>query len=324
MNLPKITIGLVLTRNLGHLEYSIGTLLEQKFDGEIEFYIRDQSKRFEISEYLNARFEEKMRRKNVIIEKAFNSYHSGGHNKIIEKMTGKYYVCLSQNSIYSPHFLQELVTVMEQNPEYGFGTPKVKKWNFRRKKMTNIIGSLGIGMARGQDFFHRGYGKRDKEIYNKIQEVFGGSNAGIIFRRSALEKIEHGGEYFDSLLQKKDDVDISYRLRWVGEKCLLIPKALMWQDYKGPENIFRSRKEKSNSLYGLRVLITKNFSKYFSHSEKFAKNYKSIIRDCMSFFIAPEALERYFQSRKLIYQKKNRIKRIVPPIAIEALIEKKW
>jgi GT2 family glycosyltransferase len=323
MIFPKVTIGLVLYKGLQYLPYSIGTLLEQHYPGEIEFLFRDQSQEHEALEYIEEHFADKMANKNIRTYKGLNYMHSGGHNRLLNRMTGKYYACLSYDAIYSPHFLRTLVQALEEKPEYSFAAPKIKKWNFRKKKMTDFIDSVGIEAIKGQEFHEKGEGEKDEGQYDHFHEPFGVSCAGALFRKTALDSIAYGSEYFDELLHYKDDVDLSYRLRWAGEKCLFVPDAIMWHDRQVSKDVLKTRKEQSDSFFGHLVTVEKNFSKEFSTKEKIRKAKQKVIRYLAAFVIAPESIQKFLEHRKLIRDKREKTPHNSSPAFIESLFQKK-
>lgn len=323
MSLPKVSVGVVLYKGEKYLPYSIGTLLEQDYPGEIEYFFRDQSPEHTALEFIEKTFADKMAKKNVSLRKGLNYMHSGGHNRIIHRMTGKYYACLSYDAIYSPHFLKRLVSGLEEKPEYGFAAPKIKKWNFRKQKMTDIIDCVGIEALHGHEFREKGEGEKDIGQYDKMQDLFGVSCAGALFRETTLEKIAFANEYFDEYLHYKDDVDLSYRLRWAGEKCLFVPDAIMWHDRQVSKDVLKTRKEQSDSFFGHLVTVEKNFSREYSAKEKLRKTKQKILRYLAAFFIAPESIQKYLNTRKAIRERREKMSRIVPPVTMESLFRKK-
>jgi GT2 family glycosyltransferase len=157
----------------------------------------------------------------------------------IKKSSGKYILCLNPDVILDKDYITNIVKILEKNDNVGAATGKLLKYKFDNSeiKKTNIIDSLGIKIFRNHRFIEFGGGEKDNKQDNSNQEVFGVSGAAPIFQRSALEdakffmKNSDNIQYFDeNLIAYKEDIDLSWRLRHAGWKCLLIPSALAFHD----------------------------------------------------------------------------------------------
>jgi len=74
----------------------------------------------------------------------------------------------------------------------------------------------------------RGHGQRAALFANRpVEEVFGASGSSAFYRAEALRRA--GG--FDPLLGSYyEDVDLAFRLRWAGYRCLFTPGSLVHHD----------------------------------------------------------------------------------------------
>jgi GT2 family glycosyltransferase len=281
MNYPKVTIGLVLHKNEKYLKPCLKSLVEQTYPN-IEFLFRDQSENGEI--YGIIRREMPLIFQKVKIEKGANLWHSGGHNALIRRMTGEYYIAASCDMFYPPDFVSGMIEEVEkkENQDAGFATCKVMAWDFKNMNLTNFIDSCGIGITKSHYFYDAGQGEEDQGQYDNRKYIFGASGALTLFKKKALDDIAFKNnrglmEYYDSLLHHKNDVDISYRLQWAGYKCLFIPHVKVWHDRqvaaakKGEKrvNIIKSRSEKDrwvkeDSFFGQQVVLFKHFDPHYS------------------------------------------------------------
>ncbi|MDP2712908.1 MAG: glycosyltransferase family 2 protein [Solirubrobacteraceae bacterium] len=65
--------------------------------------------------------------------------------------------------------------------------------------------------------------------YAHVAEVFGGDGACVLYRREVLEACAVGGEVFDELLELwASDVDLAWRARLLGWRCMYEPRAVAW------------------------------------------------------------------------------------------------
>jgi GT2 family glycosyltransferase len=65
--------------------------------------------------------------------------------------------------------------------------------------------------------------------YSHAAEVFGGDGACVLYRREVLEACAVGGEVFDEQLELwASDVDLAWRARLQGWRCMYEPRAVAW------------------------------------------------------------------------------------------------
>jgi GT2 family glycosyltransferase len=74
----------------------------------------------------------------------------------------------------------------------------------------------------------RGHGQpRESFSERQVEEVFGASGSSAFYRATALERA--GG--FDPLFGSYyEDVDVAFRLRWAGYRCVFAPQSLVYHD----------------------------------------------------------------------------------------------
>ena len=65
--------------------------------------------------------------------------------------------------------------------------------------------------------------------HNQAAEVFGGDGACVLYRREVLAACAVGGEVLDETLELwASDVDLAWRARLLGWRCMYEPRALAW------------------------------------------------------------------------------------------------
>jgi GT2 family glycosyltransferase len=124
-------------------------------------------------------------------------------------------------------YVDELAGFLDRRPEAACAGGKIFRYDLVRDRATRVLDSTGLAAGRSRRFWDRGEGEPDVGLYDAEEEVFGSSGAGVLFRRSALERAAVGGEYLDeSLVAYKDDVDLAWRLRRLGLRCWYVPTAV--------------------------------------------------------------------------------------------------
>ena len=307
---PLVTIGLVLYKNEEYLKPCLEGLMNQDYPN-IEFVMRDQSPQGEAIEYIQYNLPDVFQ--STKIERGPNLWHSGGHNRLIRRMNGQYYIVASVDMSYPPDFVSKVIQTLEQpeNRHYGSATCKLLKWDFANQQKTDVIDSCGIGITKSHHFYDIGQGEEDKGQYDEMRDIFGPSGALSIFRKNALDDIAYENdaglpEYYDSLLHYKNDVDLAYRLQWAGHQSLFISDVAVHHDrlagnfHKSPIHlikILKGREGKSdfireNSFFGQQVVLYKNYIPEFSADVRIKTALKNSLAKTYCRFKEPELLKQ--------------------------------
>ncbi len=318
----KVTIGMILF-GTKYLKESLPTLIVQDHRN-VEYIFRDQEEgEHSAYTYIKNHLPEVF--KKVKITKGKNLMHSGGHNAIINEMTGEYYFCCSNDMLYPKDFISKAVQELEKNPQYSFATCKILKWDYEKNKKTNIIDSFGIAATQYHHFYDIGQGEEDKGQYDNMKEPFGTSGALSIFTKQALQKIKYKNEkghneYYDELMHYKNDVDLSYRLRWAGEKPLLIHTVTVHHDRQVQKQTEKTYKTKASSFLGERILMDKNYSREFSAKIRAKTTIYHFLKKIYLLITNPKLFKELRKLKALrpqIQKKKQAIKKEILPRKIQ-------
>ena len=152
-----------------------------------------------------------------LIEFKENRGFSAAVNEGIKKTDSKY-ICLLNNDVeLDPHFLKEMVTVLEQKNEADYCAAKMLNYYHR-----DILDGAGEGVFRAGAGYRLGTLEYDAGIYDNQREVFGACAGAAVYRRSFFEKVGYFDEDFFAYLE---DVDINFRANLFGLRCLYVPTA---------------------------------------------------------------------------------------------------
>jgi GT2 family glycosyltransferase len=154
-----------------------------------------------------------------------------GHNRMIDASPADYVLVLNPDVILQPCFIEILVQALEADPKAGSATGKLWRWPeagapaFQGPER-RIIDTTGMYFTRSQRHLDRGAGEEDAGQFQTREYVFGASGAAAFYRRSMLEDVRTGTEYFDeSFFAYREDADLSWRAQWMGWPCLYVPEA---------------------------------------------------------------------------------------------------
>lgn len=132
---------------------------------------------------------------------------------------GEWLVFLNADAFPEPDWLEKLLKAAEENPEYSF-------FSSRQIQANDPAWLDGAGDAyhiSGLAWRH-GYNHPSVEFGHEQQEVFSACAAAALIRRE--EFLQMGGfdeDYFSYF----EDVDLGFRLRLQGKKCLYVPEAIV-------------------------------------------------------------------------------------------------
>lgn len=278
MNLPKVTIGIVSFNDKPYLELNLKQLLDLNYP-DFEILIFDNNANGDIKHWLETTYE------NIkIFRQGTNLGYGVSHNFLIDKAGGELYLGFNSDIIPDKDFLMELVKIMSTDEKIGCVTGKLLQWGNFPDNPTNLkeqwIDSTGLNILKSHRVFDRGQNEKDQGQYGKVEEIWGASGAAALFRIKALHDVKHiHGEYFDKdFFLYKEDIDLSYRLRWAGWEIVYTPNAITWHDRttSAMGNMIqtikkrrdRSRIVKEKSFLNQLLFVYKNWSNEYSWEVK--------------------------------------------------------
>jgi GT2 family glycosyltransferase len=176
-----------------------------------------------------------------------NKGFSGGHNIGIKRSTGEYILLLNPDVFLNRTYIQQLVSSLNDNPDYGGAIGKIYQMSPDTKEGSTdnhaIIDTAGLTILHSRQFRARGYGKLDNVSLNTPCEVFGIDGMAPLYRRKMLEDIKVSEEYFDeSFFAYCEDQDLSWRARLFGWKFQFAPSAIGYHVRTWKPNTWQARK----------------------------------------------------------------------------------
>ncbi|MFZ5365115.1 MAG: glycosyltransferase family 2 protein [Patescibacteria group bacterium] len=250
-----------------------------------------------------------------IVTHSDNQGFAKAHNQAIHWTKSDYVLTLNQDIVLEPDFLERLVDFMENHPESGSVTGKLRRWQANQK--TKYIDSIGFQIYKNHRVVDLGSGELDEGQYDDVSEIFGVSGAAPLYRRSALEEVMENSQFFDEdFFSYKEDVDLAYRLQWQGWKSYKVPQAVAYHDrsVSGPVNqmskgqIAKNRRLKSKFA---------NYHSYRNHLYMLTKNaprltgrifFYELIKILYISFAEPGTLKafgEYWRNRKRFLEKRR-------------------
>lgn len=165
-----------------------------------------------------------------------NLFFSRGMNIGIRESRGEYVLCLNNDLRLSEKFLEEMLRHLDTSPEIGMACGRIYDWAGKR------IDSCGQTISPWGTPRDRGKGSRRGEKFSRVEEVFSPGGIAVLYRRKMLEEIKEEEGYFDETLRIfYEDLDLAWRARKKGWKCIFVPSAVAFH-YRGGTTIKKKRK----------------------------------------------------------------------------------
>jgi GT2 family glycosyltransferase len=150
-----------------------------------------------------------------IATQSTNRGFAGGTNAGILRAAGEFILTLNNDTIIASNFIDELAKTMQSDPSVGLCASKMI---FPDGK----INSTAICISRSGAAWDRGMGEPDNGQYDMQEEVFGACAGAALYRFSMLEEI---GLFDEDFFLYMEDVDLAFRARLSGWKCIYVPTA---------------------------------------------------------------------------------------------------
>lgn len=210
----KVSI-IVLNWNGKHyLERCLSSVLEQTYP-DFEVVLVDNASTDGSVEFVRERFPEVR-----IIHNEENLGFAAGNNVAIKATRGDCVATLNNDTQIDPHWLEELVKAAEADPKVGMCASKML---FLHRP--DIINSTGISLDRAGIAWDRRGGERDEGDEAGPIEVFGPCAGAALYRRAMLEEV---GLFDADFFAYFEDVDLAWRARLAGWRCLYVPTARVY------------------------------------------------------------------------------------------------
>ncbi len=197
-----------------------------------------------------------------IIRNQNNQGFCAPHNQAIRLSNAPYYMPLNPDIQLQPDFMAAMLAAMQTDPRNGMAAAKLLLGTPADPPHRLDLTGLFIDRKRRQ--YLRGHGEIDQGQFDAPGEVFGVDGSVPLYRREMLEDIKINGEYFDeAFFAHKEDVDLSWRARLLGWKCVYTPQAVAFHDrqFRPGKRQGRSAEIRLDAVKNRYFLLLKNETK---------------------------------------------------------------
>jgi GT2 family glycosyltransferase len=199
-----------------------------------------------------------------------NRGFAGGQNQAIAQARGDWLFSLNPDVILKTDFLSTLLAAVEQltptrgRERIGALCGKLLRWKPETSdERSHTIDSTGIYFLRTLRHLDRGSDELDRGQYERREYVIGATGAAALYRRTMVEDISVGGEFFDEdFFAYREDADLAWRAQLMGWSCLYVPEAVAWHVRRVTPERFRQLPDEINrhSIKNRFLMRAKNIS----------------------------------------------------------------
>ncbi|MFZ2411959.1 MAG: glycosyltransferase family 2 protein [Candidatus Methanoperedens sp.] len=219
MSKLKVSVVVVNYNGKKYLSSCLSSLENQTYS-DFEVILVDNASTDGSVEYVKAYFPSVR-----IIENPKNYGFAKGNNIGIKEAKGELIATLNNDTEVTPAWLEELVRSINSDENVGMCASKLLFMKNRK-----MINSTGICISRSGACWDRGMFECDNGQYEFIGEVFGPCAGAAMYRKNMLEEI---GLFDEDFYAYMEDVDLAFRGRLAGWKCLYVPKAVVYHVHGG-------------------------------------------------------------------------------------------
>jgi GT2 family glycosyltransferase len=163
-----------------------------------------------------------------VLELRERASYAAAINAGIVATEGEAVLLLNADCVLDEGFLAEARPRLRQRAVGSVAPRLIRATGMDPGDRLDLIDAAGIVVDRRRKNTLVGHGEKVSH-YRHAAEVFGGDGACVLYRREVLEGCAVGGEVLDEDLELwASDVDLAWRARLLGWRCIYEPRAVAW------------------------------------------------------------------------------------------------
>jgi GT2 family glycosyltransferase len=152
-----------------------------------------------------------------VIRMEKNVGFAAANNAAAHVAKGRWLALLNPDAFPAPDWFQALLTACETHPSrYFFASCQIQADN------PNLLDGTGDQYSTGGIAWRRHHGRLVDEVPQLMDEVFSACGASAFYPRDAYLSV---GGFDESFFSYLEDIDLGFRLRLSGYRCLYVPQA---------------------------------------------------------------------------------------------------
>jgi GT2 family glycosyltransferase len=221
----RLTVQVVTWNSADVIDACLESIRAQE-RSDVEVIVVDNASQDASAERVRAHFERGLRGR--LVRSETNLGFCGGQNRAFAESSGELILFLNPDATLPPGFAAEAIELAAQQPQdVGLFAPLILLPDGR-------VDSAGLTIDRLRRAWDRGYGESVDGRFAIEEEIFGCTGAVALFRRATLLDVAQDGQVLDEkLFAYCDDVDLSWRARLRGWRCVYAPSLVAYHQRAG-------------------------------------------------------------------------------------------
>jgi GT2 family glycosyltransferase len=160
----------------------------------------------------------------ILIRIKANLFFSGGNNKALKIANGEYICLLNNDTIVSPDFIEKMVDFLEENPDAGMISPKIKV--YKNKNYLWYAGAY-VNLKKASVSVPRGIWEFDpqNQKYNEVILTDFAAGTALFLKKEVIDKIGLLDEIFFMYFE---ETDWNLRAKKKGYKIYYVPTTIIY------------------------------------------------------------------------------------------------
>jgi GT2 family glycosyltransferase len=225
--IPEITV-IVVNWNGKHFLGTCLSALRQQTFRNFETILVDNGSTDGSQEYVLENFPEVR-----LISLGENRGFTGGNIAGWREARGNLIALLNNDTEVHPRWLEAIYEASLAYPEAGSFACKMLMFDHRAR-----IDNCGFDLGGTGATVNLGRGELDGPEWSRPREVFGACGGAAVYRRKMLEKV---GFLDDDFFMTFEDVDLAFRARLHGYRCIFVPGAIVYHHLHGTMRNYSAR-----------------------------------------------------------------------------------
>jgi GT2 family glycosyltransferase len=168
-----------------------------------------------------------------VLSLAANTGFAAAVNRGVRAASAPLILTLNYDVILTPTYLAEVAQVLAGQVDVGWGQGLLLRGT--PEAPTGLVDSAGHEIFRNRWVRSRAEDRAYRpQDYPPVAEVWGATAAAAVYRRAMLDDLAIRGNVFEpSYFMYLEDVDLDWRARWRGWRCLLASSAIAYHARSG-------------------------------------------------------------------------------------------
>ena len=212
---PKISVVIVTWNSIVHVTHCLLSLSQQTLL-DFEVILIDNGSTEDIEKVLGSQWTGL----NITLKLLTKNYGFAVANNIGARLArGEWIILLNADAYPEPNWLGNLLKAAQQNPQYNFFSSRQIQYND-----PHLLDGAGDEYHISGLAWRRYYNHLENEHGFKQEEVFGACAAAAMYRKEDFLNV---GGFDEDYFSYFEDVDLSFRMRLAGGRCLYVSTAVV-------------------------------------------------------------------------------------------------